>query len=58
MEGERVSLSRWSYCGSAANNLNIYFLYLGRNLSNSYAGEQLYIRVVSFSLRHKLITKG
>lgn len=57
MEGERISLSRWSCCGPAANNLNIYFLYLGQNFANSYTGERLYTWVVPFNSRHKVITK-
>ena len=51
MEGERVGLSRWSFCGSAANNPNIYFLYLGQNLANSCTGEQLYTREWSHSIQ-------
>lgn len=51
MEGERVDLSRWSCCGPAANNLNIYFLYLGQNFANSYTGEQLYTHEWSHSIQ-------
>jgi len=47
-EGERVDLS---CCASATNNMNIYFLYLGQNLANSYTGEHLYTRERSHSIQ-------
>lgn len=50
-EGEGVGLSKWSCCGSAANNLNIYFLYLGQNLANSSTGKQLYTHEWSCSIQ-------
>lgn len=51
MEGERVGFSKWSCCGSAANSLTMFFLYLGQNLANSCMGKQLYTHEWSHSIQ-------
>lgn len=46
MEGERVGLSRWSCCGSAANDLNFGVFFFFKNPANCHTGENI-IRISS-----------